>query len=203
MQKIQPAEIKNLVEYEKERDATRAAVIALKKNRRVSVGPNLTFLFENRATVLFQIQEMIRTERIVDDAKIQDEIDSYNALIPEAGELSATLFIEIPDLHLMSYEKVREAVNRFQGLDRQGVSLRIGDGLTVPARFEDGHSKEEKMAAVHYVLFNVPAAAVALLESGAPASLVVDHPNYKAEAALLTAVRAEIVEDLALSSASA
>jgi len=203
MQKIQSAEIKNLVEYEREREAMRAEIIALKNKRRVSVGPNLTFLFENRATVLFQIQEMIRTERIVDDAKVQDEVDSYNALIPEAGELSVTLFIEIPDLHLMSHEKVREAVNRFQGLDRQGVSLRIGDRFTVPARFEDGHSKEEKMAAVHYVRFTVPGAAAALLESGAPASLVVDHPGYKAEAALLPAVRAEIVEDLALSSASA
>ena len=71
MQKIRMSEVQNLVEYEKARDAARARIIALKKGRRVSVGPNLTFLFENRDTVLFQIQEMVRTERIVDEARIQ------------------------------------------------------------------------------------------------------------------------------------
>ncbi len=82
MKKIERAEVLNLVEYEKAREAMRARVIALKKNRRVGVGENLTFLFENRETVLFQIQEMVRTERIVDDSKVQEEVDAYNALIP-------------------------------------------------------------------------------------------------------------------------
>jgi predicted RNA binding protein with dsRBD fold (UPF0201 family) len=81
MQQIHLSEIKNLVEYEKVRDAMRARVIELKRNRRVAVGDNLTFLFENRDTVLFQIQEMVRTERIVDEARIQEEIDAYNALV--------------------------------------------------------------------------------------------------------------------------
>ena len=203
MEKIRPSEVKNLYEYEKVRDAMRGRVIELKKNRRVSVGDNLTFLFENRDTVLFQIQEMVRTERIVDEARIQEEIDAYNALIPDAGELSATLFIEIADLHLMSRDQVHEAVNRFQGLDKRGVLLRIGDGFSMPARFEEGHSKEEKMAAVHYLRFAVPTAAAALLEAGAPASLVVDHPNYKWEASLPEETRRELRKDLAVSSASA
>src|SRR5712691_7709326 len=116
MQQIHLSEIKNLVEYEKARDAMRARVIALKKNRRVSVGENLTFLFENRDTVLFQIQEMVRTERLVEEPRIQDEIDAYRILLPGPGELSATLFIEIPDLVRMSQEEVRRTVNRFQGL---------------------------------------------------------------------------------------
>jgi hypothetical protein len=203
MQKIQLSDVQDLVEYEKAREAARARIIALKKARRISVGPNLTFLFENRDTVLFQIQEMVRAERIVDDAKIQDEVDAYNALIPDAGELSATLFIEIADLHLMSRDQVHEAVNRFQGLDKRGVLLRIGDGFSMPARFEEGHSKEEKMAAVHYLRFAVPTAAAALLEAGAPASLVVDHPNYKWEASLPEETRRELRKDLAVSSASA
>src|SRR5262245_9030094 len=101
----------------------RARVIDLKRHRRLALGRNLPLLFENRDTVLFQVQEMIRTERIVDDAKIQDELDVYNALVPEVGELSATLFIEIPELVRMTQDQVRETVNRFQGLERDTLWL--------------------------------------------------------------------------------
>jgi Protein of unknown function (DUF3501) len=196
VEKIALAEVKNLVEYEKVREAARAAVIALKKDRRVSVGENLTFLFENRQTVLFQIQEMVRTERIVDDARIQDEIDAYNALLPEHGELSATLFIEIPELVHLPQDEVRRRVNRFQGLDRDHVALVVGD-VRVPARFEGGHGKEEKMAAVQYLRFALaPEARRALADPERPARLVVDHPNYRAEAALPPRTRAELVRDL-------
>ena len=197
MERIQLSEIKNLVEYEKARDGMRARVIEVKKNRRVSVGDNLTFLFENRDTVLFQIQEMVRTERIVDEARIQEEIDAYNALLPGPGELSATLFIEIPELSRMGNEEVRRTINRFQGLDRDGVGLRLGDRPPIPARFEEGHSKEEKMAAVHYVRFPVPAEAQALLaDPRQRVRLVVNHPNYRAEAELPAATRAELLADL-------
>jgi hypothetical protein len=195
MRRIDFSEIKDLVEYEKVRDQVRRDVIALKRNRRVSVGDSLTFLFENRETVLFQIQEMVRAERIVTEEAIRFELETYNALVPEPGELSATLFIEIPDLVRMSQDEVRTAVNRFQGLDREGVSLRVGTH-TIPARFEQGHSKEEKMAAVHFVRFAVPPAAAALLAQGAPARLVVDHPNYEAEAVLPEAVVRELAKDL-------
>jgi hypothetical protein len=195
VEKIRPAEIKNLVEYEKARDEMRRCVIELKQQRRVSVGPNLTLLFENRDTVLFQIHEMTRTERIVADDKIKEEIDAYNALIPDAGELSATLFIEIPELIHMSQEDVHRTVNRFQGLEQGAVSLRIGPHV-LAARFEEGHSSEEKMAAVHYLRFAVPAEALALFEAGAAARLVVDHPNYQAEAALPAGVIAELLRDL-------
>jgi len=196
VEKIQIAEVKNLVEYEKVRDVMRPKVIAQKQRRRVILGDQLSLLFENRDTVLLQIQEMIRTERIVADAKIQDEIDAYNALIPAAGELSATLFIEIPGLVHMSQEDVRLTVNRFQGID-QAVALVVG-GERVPALFEAGHSKEEKMAAVQYVRFVVPPAVrKALAEASVPARLVVDHPNYKAEAVLSPETRAELYADLA------
>ena len=201
MEKVTLSDVKNLVEYEKVRERMRSQVIAVKTNRRVSVGENLTFLFENRETVLYQIQEMVRTERIVDDAKIQEEVDAYNSLIPAAGELSATLFIEIQDLHLMSHDQVRDAVNRFQGIDREGVTLAIGDQPRILARFEEGHSKEEKMAAVHYLRFPVPPAAAALLASGGVARLVVDHPRYKAEGLLSEPVRAELVRDLEIHAA--
>src|SRR5687768_6462849 len=114
MRKVDASEIKDLTAYEKVRDAERARHIELTQDRRISVGERLTFLFENRDTVLFQIHEMVRTERIVDDARIQEEVDSYNALVPDADELSATLFIEIPEPVRMTSAQVREAVNRFQ-----------------------------------------------------------------------------------------
>src|SRR4029079_18340905 len=176
----------------------RAHVIQLKRHRRVAVGPNLTLLFENRETVLFQIQEMVRTERIVDDARIQEEGDVYNALVPDRGELSATLFIEIPELVRMSQDEVRETVNRFQGLDRDSVFLQV-DGRRVPARFESGHSKEEKMAAVHYVRFALPEAARAALGAADAddVRLVVAHPHYRAEAVLSAETRKSLREDLA------
>ena len=196
MEKVRRADVLDLVAYEKARDAMRARIIDRKRNRRVSVGENITVLFENRDTVLFQIQEMVRTERIVHDDKVQDEVDAYNALIPEAGELSATLFIEIPELARMAQDEVRRTVNRFQGLDKDGVWLVIGDER-VPARFEGGHSKEEKMAAVHYLRFALPESARAALRDPArTARVVIDHPNYKAEAVLPGAVRDELIGDL-------
>ena len=197
MRKVERGEIKDLVAYEKAREAMRAHVIEVKRHRRVAVGPNLTLLFENRETVLFQIQEMVRTERIVDDGRIQEEVDVYNALVPDHGELSATLFIEIPELVRMSPDQVRETVNRFQGLERDRVWLQV-DGLRVPARFESGHSKEEKMAAVHYVRFALPEAARAALgEAAADVRVIVEHPHYRAEAVLSAETRRSLREDLA------
>lgn len=197
MRKIAFEEVLDLVAYEKMREARRAQIIALKQHRRAHLGENLTLLFENRETVLFQIQEMARTERIVQDDKLREEIAAYNPLIPDAGELSATLFIEIADLHLMSQQQVREHVLRFLGLDRGHVALVLGS-LRVPARFEEGHSSEEKMAAVHYLRFALSAQAqTALRDATVPARFVVDHPNYAAETALSAELRAELLRDLA------
>ena len=98
MDKIRLQDVVNFFEYEKVREARRAHVIELKRRRRVPVGHHLSFVFENRDTVLFQIQEMCRAERIAADTKVQEEIDVYNALLPGPRELSATLFIEIEDI---------------------------------------------------------------------------------------------------------
>jgi hypothetical protein len=123
-------------------------------------------------------------------------VDVYNALVPEAGQLSATLFLEIPELARMSQEAVRVTVNRFQGLDRDTVWLVLG-GRRLPALFEAGHTKEEKMAAVHYIRFEVPEAArQALADPAAEARLVVEHAHYRAEAALGPETRRALQEDL-------
>jgi Protein of unknown function (DUF3501) len=194
--KIDLRELKNIAEYEKVRERMRAEVIELKKSRRVHVGENLTFLFENRQTVLFQIQEMMRTERIVHEDKIQEEIDAYSALVPGDGEISATLFIEIADLYKMTQAEIHRTVNRFQGLDQDRVALVIG-GERVPARFQGTETHEEKMAAVHYLRFPLPQSVRAILaDPEAEARIVVDHPNYQAEAGLPGAVRQQLVADL-------
>ena len=197
MRKVERSEIKDLVAYEKAREAMRTHVIEVKKHRRVAVGPNLALLFENRETVLFQIQEMVRAERMVEDGRIQEEVDVYNALVPDHGELSATLFIEIPELVRMSPDQVRETVNRFQGLDRDCVWL-VVEGVRIPARFESGQSREEKMAAVHYVRFAVPEAArAALADERADVRVVVDHPRYEAETRVADDTRRALLADLA------
>jgi hypothetical protein len=195
--KIALAEIKDLTAYERVREEMRARIIALKQNRRVSVGDHITLLFENRDTVLFQIQEMVRTERIVDPLKIEDEVTTYNDLIPDPGELSATLFIEIPGIARMNHDEQVAAVNRFQGLDRDAVFLEVA-GQRIPARFEEGRTKEEKMSAVHFLRFALSAAASQrLADRTAAAALVVDHPNYQARQDLPAGVRASLLEDLA------
>lgn len=199
MGKIELKDIRNIAEYEKVREAMRAEIIALKKNRRLEVGPNLSLVFENRQTVLFQIHEMVRTERLVDDRKIQDEIDAYQNLVPGPDELSATLFIEIPGIAEMAHDRAIAAVNYFQGFDAGGIVIEAG-----PARsagiFEAGFSNDEKMAAVQYLKFPIDAAMKgALSNPGLPARLTANNGRYRAEAALGPMLKQELLRDLAAS----
>jgi hypothetical protein len=192
MTPITPDEILNLYEYEKVRDARRDAVIALKRDRRVTVGRYLSFVFENRDTVWFQIQEMIRAERIVDDEKVADELAVYNGLLPRGGELAATMFIEIGDA-----AAIKPVLDALLGIDtRDYVRLEVGSHVVV-GRFEAGHSDEElgKLSAVHFVRFALPEAARrAFLTS--EVALVVDHPNERARTVLSTEARASLADDL-------
>jgi len=176
MQKILRDDVRDLVQYEKVRDEMRHRLIALKRWRRVPVGDRLTFLFENRDTVLFQIQEMIRAERMVKEDKILEEIETYNDLLPGARELSATMFIEVDDPG-----RIREVLDRLKGIDRDStVALRIGGRFEVPGIFEGGRSNEEKISAVHFVKFPFSdSARDAFLDWREPVELVVDHPGYK------------------------
>ncbi|MBI2358146.1 MAG: DUF3501 family protein, partial [Deltaproteobacteria bacterium] len=147
--------------------------------------------FENRDTVIFQIQEMVRAEKIADLDKIREEIDVYNSLIPEAGELSATLFLEIEE-----QSRVREELLKFLGIDER-VYLKIGN-RTIHARFEPGHSKEDKISAVQYVRFSFkPDEIRAFVEGKEEAELLIDHPNYKASATIGDEMRGSLTEDLA------
>jgi Protein of unknown function (DUF3501) len=183
----------NFFEYEKVREDRRRRVIALKQKRRVEVGPYLSFVFENRETLLFQIQEMCRAERIIDDARVQEEIDVYSALLPRPGELSATLFIEIADK-----DQIKPVLDRFMGIDTgRHVWLELGAELVVPGEFEAGHSDEEKgkLAAVHFVRFVFSPEAVRAFQT-ADVYLVADHPAAGARTRLADETRAELSTDL-------
>jgi Protein of unknown function (DUF3501) len=180
-------------EYEQIRDSFRRRIIELKQRRRLAVGDKITLLFENRDTIQFQIQEMIRVERIFDPNKIQHELDVYNAQLPKDGELSATLFIEITDSAHMKRD-----LDAFQGIDR-GHTLAIKAGAhAVVGEFEGGHSNEEKISAVHFVVFRPNQAFVQALAEGSQLSVLMDHPAYQKEVLVPEDLRQEWMIDLRL-----
>ena len=192
MRPVTAGELLNLYDYEKVREARRRAVIALKRERRVGVGRYLSFVFENRETVWFQIQEMIRAERLIDEAKIAEEVAVYNTLLPRPGELAATMFIEIGEP-----ERIKPVLDALLGIDTRGyVRLHVGPHVVVGA-FETGHSDEElgKLSAVHFVRFPLPPAARAAF-AYAEIALVVEHPNERGRTVLSDATRARLAEDL-------
>jgi len=130
MRKLELSDLWPLPEYERVREDFRRRIIELKKPRRVQVGPLLSFIFENRDTVLFQVQEMLRAEHVADPERVQEQLDIYNTMVPGEGELSATLFIEVtvPD-------RLPEEMVRLRGVDR-AVYLELG-GERIPAVFEE------------------------------------------------------------------
>jgi len=190
---LETSEILDLVEYEKVREARRREVIELKRPRRVQVGRHLTFVFENRETMWFQIQEMVRAERLVDQAKIAEEVEVYNGLLPRAGELSATMFIEIDDA-----SRIKPVLDRLLGIDtRDYIRMTVGPHVIVGA-FEAGHSDEErgKLSAVHFVRFALPPEARRVFAT-AEVALVVDHPNERARTVLSDETKRSLLVDLA------
>lgn len=189
MNKISLDDILGFSAYEKVRDKFREDIIEKKKLRRISLGNQVSMVFENRDTVIFQIQEMLRAERIADLDKIREEIAVYNELIPGSGELSATLFLEIED-----QSRLRDDLLKFLGID-EAVSFKVGDHV-IAGRFEEGRSKEDKISAVQYVKFPFNSQALQALVSGEPAELVIEHSNYKARAKLTADAQRSLAQDL-------
>ncbi|MHB8621255.1 MAG: DUF3501 family protein [Chloroflexota bacterium] len=187
--KLSLSDIVSNEEYEKRRPILRQHVIELKQARRVALGSNISVVFENHDTMLFQTQEMLRAERITEPAMIQEEIDTYNELVPDAAELRATLFIELADSGTIPRE-----LPRFIGVDEQ-VELRFGDHR-VRAESEPGRSTAEKTATVHYLRFPFSPEECAAFGQG-PARLEVNHPNYRAGTDLSPATIASLAADLA------
>lgn len=187
MKKLIPADLKPLDEYEKVRPILRRQIIELKQIRRVALGDNISIVFENRDTMLWQTQEMLRAERITEPAAVQEEIDTYNDLIPAANELRATLFIELPD-----QDNIPRDLPGFIGVE-ETVSLSFA-GHTVRAEAEPGRSTAEKTATVHYLRFRFTSEQAAAFAP--PARMAVDHRNYKAETELAEATVESLKADL-------
>jgi hypothetical protein len=199
MPKLSLDDIADLRAYERERDEFRSFVIGLKQNRRISVGPIITFVFENRDTIRFQIQEMARAEKLMADEQIETELRIYNPLIPEPGHLAATMFIE-----LTSDEQLREWLPKLVGVEAE-VELRIGvdaaglGGTVVRCEVDPEHaqqlSREDMTASVHYVHFQCSAAEVTRFADERVA-LAVTHPAYQHVVVLEPASHAELLRDL-------
>lgn len=186
-------DITDLRAYEREREAFRRQVVALKRRRRVSVGPLVTLVFENRDTVRFQVQEMARAERMVTDEAVAAELAAYNPLIPDPGELSATLFVELTE-----EVQLREWLPKLVGIERS-VDLVLPGGEAVRCQPEAGHAeqltRQEVTAAVHYVRWTLNDAQVSAVATG-PTALAVDHPAYRHRTELGPETVEELLADL-------
>ncbi len=189
MRAIDISEIRNIADYELEREVWRPTVMALKDRRRIRVGDHLTFLFENRETVRYQIQEMMRIERIVKPEEVAHEVATYNELIPGENELSASLLIEF-EADGERAVKLRELL----GLERH-VWLEVNNAPPrARARFDPRQIATDKLSSVQYIRFPLSAAQARCFRRGA--SIVVDHPRYSFVRPLSGEEIAELARDL-------
>lgn len=178
MKPIARDELLELGAYERIRENFLRSVLERKRPRYVKLGEHMTALFENRDSVLFQIQEMLRTERITQEAAISHELATYNALVPGDAELSATLFVEYQDR-----EERERMLRALAGLEDK-FRLRVGNELLPVVPDERGTDRERTMA-VHYVKFPLSATALAALKAGTTeVALEVVHPAYTASSVL-------------------
>lgn len=193
MRKLTLDDIKDHRDYEREREDFRTEIIAMKKQRRIPVGDFVTFVFENTSTMRFQVQEMARVERMLTDEQIVHELETYNQLIPESGELSASMFIE-----LTTEEGLREWLPKLKGI-QDFVSFWLADGEQVKGWEPDAERltrEEDVTTTVHYMKFAfTPEQAARIGEAGT--RLVIDHPDYSAIAELSADQRAQLAADLA------
>jgi hypothetical protein len=185
---LTPSDLWPLPVYEGVRSQFRAEVIEAKKHRRITVGPHMTFVFENRLTVKFQVQEILRIEKITDPAQVAEEVEGFNTMLPDPGELAATLLIELTGTD----EAVKAELLRLYGLS-QHLWLEVG-GSRIPGEVEPGREAVDRgAAAVQYLRFKVGDSKA--LAQG-PAFLAIDHPSYTHRVELPEDVRRSLSQDL-------
>jgi len=162
--------------YARERNAFRDKVLQHKKRRTVRLGENLTLLFEDELTIRYQVQEMLRVERIFEEAGIQGELEAYNPLIPDGGNWKATMLIEYPD-----EDERRRMLARLKGVERRVWVQAEGCVRVYAVADEDlERENEEKTSSVHFLRFELDQAMRAKLKQGARLAIGVDHPQYRA-----------------------
>jgi hypothetical protein len=189
MDKLATSDLMSLEQYARQRAAFRARVLEHKKTRSVPVGPNATWLFEDRLTIQYQIQEMLRAERIFEPEGIEEELSAYNPLIPDGANWKVTLLIEFPDEH-----ERRVQLAKLKGVEaRCWVQVDALERVFAIADEDLERENDEKTSSVHFLRFELAPAMVAALKSGAPLAMGVDHENYRH---MLSPVPAEVREAL-------
>ncbi len=192
MRPLTPADLLSLEDYDRARPAFRIRAIAHQNRRRVYVGPDVTLAFEDRLTVRYQIQEMLRIERIFEREAIAEELAAYNPLVPDGTALTATMMLEFPDP-----EERRCSLARLRGIE-ETVAMRVGGAPPVRARADEDlpRANAEKTSAVHYLRFPLDAEARAVFRTG-PVTLAIEHPHYRHATELDEEVRALLAGDFA------
>ncbi|MGE0030008.1 MAG: DUF3501 family protein [Steroidobacteraceae bacterium] len=186
------SDLMSLEQYARERDAFRASVIAHKRHRTVAIGPNMTWVFEDRLTIQYQVQEMLRIERIFEAAGIAEELAAYNPLIPDGGNWKATMMIEYPDPRERA-----AALAQLRGVEDRCYVEAAGCGRVLAIADEDlERENADKTSAVHWLRFELPAAIQVAVRAGAPVSAGVDHPAYRHSAQLPAATVQSLARDL-------
>jgi hypothetical protein len=183
MPAITRASLMTLEAYAKARKDFRARVLAHKRDRTVHLGDHVTLLFEDELTIRYQVQEMLRIEKMFEEAGIQDELDAYNPLIPDGSNLKATLLLEYEDV-----DARRAALAKLRGIE-DAVWVRVDGFPAVHAIADEDLEREtdEKTSAVHFVRFELTPEMIAAFKAGRRVAVGVDHPDYRAEVAALPA----------------
>jgi hypothetical protein len=188
---IAAGDLYSLEEYHRIRPEFRQRVLAHKKNRQVAVGPNATLYFEDRLTMQYQVQEMLRIERLFEADAIEEELAAYNPLIPTGSNLKATFMIEFPDV-----EERRLGLARLRGIEDH-LHARVGDGEPIACIADEDleRTTDDKTSAVHFVRFDFSRASIAALKGGTPLTFLIDHPEYRHRSDLGPEQRAALIAD--------
>jgi len=193
MPRIEPGSLMTLESYARERAQFRAQVMAHKKDRNVPLGEHVTLLFEDELTIRYQVQEMLRVERIFEEEGIREELDAYNPLVPDGRNLKATLMVEYPDAD----ERRRKLAELIGIEDKVWVQVGTHERVWAIADEDLDRENEEKTSSVHFLRFELSDAMARALKSGASLAIGVDHPRYAAAVEAGAAVRDSLARDLA------
>ncbi len=188
---LQVSDLLSLEQYHNERADFRARVLEHKRNRQVPVGPNATLYFEDRLTIQYQVQEMLRIERIFEAEAIEEELSAYNPLIPDGKNLKATFMIEFPDI-----AERRAALQRLRGIEDSLFMQVVGGSRANAIADEDlDRTDTEKTSAVHFVRFEFTDEDIAALRAGAALVVGTEHPEYSYKNTLSDNIRAALIAD--------
>ncbi len=193
MRKLERKDLWSLEDYAQKRTAFREQVMAHKKNRNLQIGPHMRLLFEDRLSMQYQVQEMLRAERIFEAESIQDELNTYNALIPDGRNWKATMLIEFEDI-----AERQQALMKLMGIeDKTWAQVAGHDPVYAIADEDMARENADKTSAVHFLRFELTLVMVRALQAGADLNAGVSHTNYNYSVApVADALRAALLADL-------